>query len=336
MSDYAVRRLAGDDLRLWDAFVTASPQANPFSTTCWLDYAAEAVGAKNEVWVVSKGDSWLAGVALSSRVLGGRWHLGLPLASYNSFIYKPNLSTHPESITLEHIEITHALIDGTRGRLRNWNLMLVPSIKDVRPWLWSGWTARPRYTYLLDLTRPLPVSHSVRKHLRKGQDAGFRLDTEWNLDDLCSVFSATQERKGFAVRLDPERFRRLSEGLFRGGLASMKIARTPEGDPIAGHVLLSLPGAADTFHWVVGTHSQYLTSGVSPWLMVETASEMARRGYRSWDLCGADFPSIARFKSNLGGTLVSYFQVEAPREPIGSMYSNLKRVVGRGDDYPRR
>jgi hypothetical protein len=336
VSEYAVRRLEGEaDLRQWDAFVAASPQANPFSTTSWLTSAAEAAGAEIEIWVAAKGESWFAGVALSTRRAGGRWHLGLPLASYNTFVYRPRASSHPESVTLEHLEVTHALIDGTRGRMKNGNLMLVPSITDVRPWMWSGWSARPRYTYVLDLSKPLPVSHSARKHLRKCQDAGMTLDSAWNLDALCSVFSATQERKGFAVRLSPERFRKLSEGLQAGGLATMLIARTAQGEPVSGHVLLSVPGSTDTFHWVVGTHSSYLTSGVSAWLMVETAAEMTRRGFRSWDLCGADFPSIARFKSNLGGTLVPYFQVEAPRGSIDGLYAGLKRLA-RGDGYPRR
>jgi hypothetical protein len=267
--------------------------------------------------------------------MGGRWHLGLPLASYNSFVYRPSASSHPESVTQEHLEVSRALIQATHGRLKNWDLMLVPSITDVRPWLWSGWTARPRYTYVLDLSRPLPVSHAVRKHLRKCQDAGMKLDGEWNLDALCAVFDATQERKGFGLRLTADRFRRFAGELHEAGLASMQVAHAADGEPAAGHVLLAVPGTDACFHWVVGTHSRYLTSGVSAWLMVETAAEMARRGFRSWDLCGADFPSIARFKSNLGGTLVPYFQVEAPRGTVDAAYAALKRALRGGDRYPR-
>src|SRR5262249_53308071 len=119
-------------------------------------------------------------------------------------------------------------------------------------------------------------------------------------------------------------FRRLSERLREAGIATMAIARAADGEPAAGHILLALPGVPLSFHWAIGTHARHLTGGASTWLMVETAAELARRGFHTWDLCGADFPSIARFKSHLGGALVHYFQVEAPRSAIESAYTSLK------------
>jgi hypothetical protein len=219
------------------------------------------------------------------------------------------------------------LIDGTRGRLKNWDLMLSPMIDDVRPWIWAGWIAKPRYTYVLDLTKPLSLTHAVRKHLRKCQEASFTFDSSWDLDALCSVFEATIERQGFGMRLTMDGFRRISNRLHDAGIALMGIARTAEGEPAAGHVVLSVPGVPVSFHWAIGTHARFLTSGVSSWLMVKTAADLARRGFQRWDLCGADFPSIARFKSNLGGSLVHYFQVAAPRGPLESAYAGLKSKV---------
>jgi len=324
-SKYTVRRLEREgDLERWEAFVSASPEANPFSLWAWLDGAGREVGAESEIWIVERAGEFVAGVALSSRRLAGRWHLGLPLAAYNTFHYRPPRDAHPSSITAEHLEISKVLIEATRGRLKNWDLMLSPAITDVRPWTWAGWSAKPRYTYVLDLTRPLPLTHAVRKHLRKCQEAGITFDATWNLDILCAVFEATKERRGFGTRLSMAGFRRLATRLHEAGIATMGVARAADGESAAGHILLTVPGVPKSFHWAVGTHARYLTSGVSSWLMVETAAELTRRGFQSWDLCGADFPSIARFKSNLGGTLVHYFQVEAPRGALESTYTTLK------------
>jgi hypothetical protein len=327
---YTVRRLEGRaDLERWEQFVAASPQVNPFSLWAWLDGAGREVGAETEIWIVAKNEEWVAGVPLSGRSMGGRWHTGLPLAAYNTFHYRASRDVHPSSSTAEHLEVSKTLIEATRGRLKNWDLMLSPTISDVRPWTWAGWSARPRYTYVLDLSQPLSLTHAARKHVRKGKEAGTTLDMTWDLDALCAVFESTKERQGFGMRLSMPSFRRLSERLREAGMATMATARGADGEPAAGHIVLAVPGVPISFHWAIGTHARHLTSGVSTWLMVETAAELARRGFHSWDLCGADFPSIARFKSQLGGALVHYFQVEAPRGAVESAYTNLKSAWRR-------
>ena len=324
---YGARRLEGEtDLQAWDRFVAESPQANPFSTWAWLANAGAIVGAETEIWVVTKGDVWVAGVPLTSRRLGGRWQLGLPLSAYNTVAYRPPPSSDPASVTAEHLGVTHTLIDATRGRLRNLSMMLSPTVVDVRPWTWSGWKATPRYTYVLDVTGPLRLRSSVRPSVRKCQEAGMTVDTTWDLDAFCPMFEETRERQGFAVRLSLADFRRLADALHGEGLAKMGIGRTAEGEPAAGVIQLAIPGTPVCFHWLAGTTSRHLTSGASAWLMAETAVEIGRRGHRSWDLCGADIPSVARFKGYLGGALTAYFEVDAPRGAIESAYGALKRL----------
>src|SRR5262249_9137974 len=84
-------------------------------------------------------------------------------------------------------------------------------------------------------------------------------------------------------------------------------------------IVLSIPDTPGAFMWTAGTRESALSSGVSAWLMVEIAKEARRRGHSYWDLCGADFPSVARFKSELGGELTHYFQADAPRSGPGRL-----------------
>lgn len=322
---FSPRRLEGDaDLARWDDFVAASPQANPFSTTAWLLNAGAAVGADLEFLVVEKGDRIVAGVAIPSRELGGRWHLGLPLAAYETFLYRSRADSHPAGATSEHLEVSAALIGARQKQLRNWSLLLSPAITDVRPWIWTRWDVRPRYTYVLDVSKPLNVSATVRPRLRKAAEAGMTLHGEWDLDALWSVFADTQGRQGFGVRLTRESFSRLAQSLHAGGLARMEIARAADGEPAAGHILLAVPGTSTAFQWVAGTHSRYFKSGVSAWQTVESATELGRRGFQAWDLCGADLASVARFKSDLGAELVVYYQADAPRGAIEKIHGAIK------------
>ncbi len=327
---YAIRCLEGDgDLARWDAFVRHSPQANPFATSGWLQPACAATGAALELRVATKGDEWVAGVPLvHRRRLGQPFHFGLPLAAYSSWIYRPPTGSGARA-TSEHLEVTDAMLGEFRGHPRGLSHLLVPAIDDVRPWSWRGWRTQPRYTYLLDTGAPLPVSDSVRRHLRKCREAGFTMSYDWDLERFWSVFDVTRQRQGFGLRLAPAAFKGLAESLARGGLAWMATALTAEGAPAASQIVLAVPGTPGAYMWVAGAAEQHLVSGVSAWIMVEIAAECGRRGHRFWDLCGADLPRVARFKSELGGTLQHYFQVDAPRGPIERAWE-LARAASAG------
>ncbi len=332
-SRFQVRRLEGAaELSGWDDFVRRSPQANPFAMTAWLQASCAATGAAFEIRVASKGTEWIAGVPLASRRrLGQPFHFGLPLAAYNSWIYR---ATAGARSTSEHLDVTDALIAALGGRPRGLSHLLVPGIDDVRPWWWRGWSARPRYTYLLDTTAPLAVSDSVRRHLRKCREAGFTMSFDWDIARFWSVFDVTRQRQGFGLRLSPDDFRGLADALERAGLAWMATASTAAGEPAASQIVLSVPGTPAAFMWVAGAHAQHLASGVSSWIMVEIAAECGRRGHRTWDLCGADLPNVARFKGELGGALEHYFQIDAPRGAVERAWG-LARTLASGLRGPR-
>jgi len=195
----------------------------------------------------------------------------------------------------------------------------------VRGWQWEGWRATPRYTCVLDLESPAKPADSVRRHVRKCVEAGTKFETTWDLETFWSIFDETRERQGFGASLDRGAFFTLAGRLGEAGLAWMATARTASGDPVSSQIVLSIPGTPSAFMWVAGTRREHLPSGVSAWLMLEIAAEARRRGHRVWDLCGADYPSIARFKRELGAKLEHYFQVDAPRSAFERLALGLKR-----------
>jgi hypothetical protein len=208
------------------------------------------------------------------------------------------------------------MIRELRGHYRLLSFLLPIGVDDARPFAWSGWDTEPRYTYVLDVTSELQLTDSVRRHLRKCRESGCTFTSEWDFDAFVSVFDQTRERQGFGIRLGAERFRSLANGLHDDGLAWMGSARSPAGETLSSQIVLSIPGTAGAYMWTAGTRPDQLSSGVSAWLMVEIAAEAGRRGHRYWDLCGADYPSIARFKSELGGALRHYFRVSSPPSPV--------------------
>jgi Acetyltransferase (GNAT) domain len=326
---YEARRLSlPDDGVRWEEFVRASREAHPFATLAWLEGAAEATGAGFDLWAVTKGEEWIAAAAVTYRTRAGlRVHFGPPLAAYSPIVYRRIESTTPWSKSTEHARATAALAEALSGAYRSLSFLLPPSIDDVRPFTWAHWDARPRYTYVLDVTRELPVADSVRRHLRKCRESGCTLSTDWDFDRFWEVFDETRKRQQFGIRLDRETFRRLAERLHHAGVAWM-VSGMLGGQMASSQIVLSIPGTAGAFMWTAGTRQEALSSGVSAWLMVEIAAEVRRRGHSTWDLCGADFPSVARFKSELGGTLEHYFQIDAPRSGVERAVRWARSLVG--------
>lgn len=333
---YDVRRItAPEDHARWDAFVSRSPQANPFATRAWLSGAAAVSGASFDLWIATKGDEWVAGVPVTTRRRAGlRYYLGLPLAAYSTFVYRPPCGA-PSSLTFEHIQVTQLLTDALRGEYRKISLLLSPTIDDVRPWTWAGWRAIPRYTYRLDLSRDLRAADSVRRHVRKCDAAGYTHTLDWDLDRFWPIFEATRGRQGFGMRFGRESFFGLADALRAAGIAWMVTGLSPGGVPAASQIVLSIPGTAGAFMWTAGTRPDQLASGVSAWLMMRIAAEARARGHGFWDLCGADYPSIARFKSELGGDLEHYFQVDAPLGWIERGLGAARRAFSSRDGVRR-
>jgi hypothetical protein len=59
--------------------------------------------------------------------------------------------------------------------------------------------------------------------------------------------------------------------------------------------------------------------------MVGVIGIMNEQGFNKWDLCGAGFETIARFKGEFGGELTLYFQIDSPLSPFKKAWQTLKR-----------
>lgn len=323
---WVVERHAGDPGR-WDAFVMGSPQAHPFATSAWLEASAHEAGAALDRWIVRKGDEWVAAFPVPSRsAFGQRFYVGLPLAAYSSLLYRPPASPRESRTIAERHEVTQALLTVLEAEYRSMDWLLTPDLSDVRPWIWRGWRAVPRYTAILDLEHDFEPSEAARRHVRKGQEAGLRLSMKWDFDAFMLAFSGTSRRQGFDLGLPVPAVHRLAGRLYERGLAWMTTVLETDGRVAASQIVLALPPPGGVYMWIAGTRTDLLARGVSTWHMLETAAEARRRGHRSWDLCGADMPGVARFKGELGARLRNYMQVRAPLGPAEWAQHAVRRI----------
>jgi hypothetical protein len=101
-----------------------------------------------------------------------------------------------------------------------------------------------------------------------------------------------------------------------------------ENQPVASRVQLSVPGSDTAYDWVAGTSPAAFNTGASPWNVLKVMEECRNRGYAYWNMCGANFETIAKFKSEFGGDLVHGFSLQSPRPFIFSLVAKVRLKAG--------
>jgi hypothetical protein len=314
----------------WDTFVCNSPQCNPFAGSTWLKEIARATGLKVDLWALTRKGTWLAAVPVFYRTKSGCKQARIPpLTVYNSCIFLADSGHHPARRTSLQTSIAGRMIDHFSTEYSNLHHLLHPTVNDVRPWQWAGWQITPHYTYWVDLTADLRLSRSARKNIRKCEEKGFAISFEWDLDKFWRVYEITINRQAFDIGMSKASFIELADALHDGGMAFMATAVSNQGDIAASRIQLYYPGKDVICDWVAGSDPGYMSAGVNPWLMARIADQAREADFKLWDLCGADFESISRFKSEFGGRLTLYFQVRAPLSPVQKTRELLRRFLGR-------
>ena len=325
-----VRLLNEDEFERWDLFVGQSPQANPFAVIAWCKAVSEVLDFGFHVWIVSKGEEWLGGIPVFWRRRHGRFVcLQPPLCAYVSFLYSPTISraSYPSKITSYNLEVAKHLATALSVRYSSSRLKLLPSISDTRAFQWAGWNVTPNYTYILDVTRDLQCSHSVRKHIRKCRESNAVLSLEWQFNRFCALAEDTATRQGTGFSgISFQSLDQLASRMRDAGLAWMATALSFDGHPLASRIQLSIPGSTTAYDWVAGSSSAHFSLGGSPWLMTKVAECVKLRGYSNWDLCGANYENIAHFKSQFGGELVHGWSLNFPAPSHGYLYRTVSRM----------
>ena len=322
--------LANDQVAArWDALVRASPQANPFSTSAWVRGVEEALGIRSQLWVATKGDDWLGGVVVPYRRRFGR-DAGVmtPITAYTCPVFATALfkASLPGKAVANVIEIAKPLAAIVAQNYSTVRHVTLPVLSDVRPWQWAGWRVEPSYTFCVDLSRELAISHSVRKHVNKCERNGAQVSEAWDLEAFWSMQESTLARQGVRLGVTKQEGLLLATRLRDAGLAFMVTANDAEGKPLSSRILLGLEGTSTVFDWLAGSDAERLSFGASPWLMTKVAAVAARQGYRYWDLCGAQIESVAKFKGEIGGELAHGFLLTAPPTAAERIYAKLREA----------
>jgi hypothetical protein len=213
---------------------------------------------------------------------------------------------HPSGRTADWHRVSQPLVDEMRRRGSANQLYLSPDVDDVRPWQWRGFFVSVRYTYFLDA--PLAAGdREVRRMTDKAAKLGITVERVTDPRPVLECLSESESRQGFAhglgVRELAEARRLVGDDGFR-----MYASFDREGRPASAMVLLHSAGAR-AIGWAGGTKSDRLRDGASHAVWRTSFEDVVADGATGIDLCGANMPSVAAFKSNWGARLVTNYGV---------------------------
>lgn len=229
-----------------------------------------------------------------------------PFVAYTPIV----LTDRPREADIHrHRSVIDALASFLEEEYHSVALHLQPSLTDVRTFSWSGWKIRPFYTYRLELGAFEPLlkswSSSRRYDFRKNRD-DYRVEKTDDVGAIIELCAESYERSGRTLPGGKTSIRSMVRTLVESGLAAAYTAVPLEetARPEAGTVILQHEEKA--YYWLSGSRR-----GPAMTVLLGTLLErLSREGFHTFDMVGANTPSIAEFKRQFGPELVPYFRAE--------------------------
>jgi hypothetical protein len=316
----------------WDDFVRRAAGGTVFSTSAWLRCARQATGSPFRCFGCYKNGQLIAGVSglEQRRVLFTRFSTP-PLTPHGGLLCAPFPGKGPAKAEAEWSRAAALLAGHLARRYGHVHLIHAPAVADVREFLWAGWSARVRYTYLIDLRDREALWERLERRTRtvihKAEKAGFQLHPTGDLDLFQRQYELIYARQGGPPPVPALLVRRFAQQVLEAGLGQAWAIVSPAGQTAA--VVVFVPGFGTAHAWVAGADPALNSTGATSLLYWRF---FARTALPWFDFVGANLPDIARFKRGFGGDLVPYYAVEG----FGSAPARCLFTLSRGVRALRR
>lgn len=184
------------------------------------------------------------------------------------------------------------------------------NITNVLPFLWHGFEATPRYTYVIDLTQSEEalwgaLRENIRREIRKARRQ-LTIESSTDVAACIRLIGESHARRGSPNRFDSPAMYRLDAACRQRGRREILIARDARG---AIHAALYLIWDNQTTYYLAGGVAPELrTSGAHSLLVWEAIARSKSRSV-TFDLTGSMDQGIERFFRAFGGQQRLYFSL---------------------------
>ncbi|MGA3209002.1 MAG: GNAT family N-acetyltransferase [Syntrophales bacterium] len=205
------------------------------------------------------------------------------------------------------------------------SISLNRSVVDTQPFIWKRNKVSPRYTYVIDLRKPLDeiwrdMSPERRRSITKGTKDG--LITEQVIDHKCIKASVIETflRQGKKIN---EYYLDKVLGEFAAEENSFAFV-TRRGDmPIA--TSFCVHDAVTAYYLLGGYAHENKHHGAGPLCLWKSIEHGQRIGLKHFDFEGSMVPGIEKYFRGFGGELVPYYRISKAKLPLEMLLKLFKR-----------
>lgn len=314
----------------WESLQKDSVIRTPFATLGYVEDLSNVLHLPVKAAIVTAKEDVAGLLFLEERKSGMKYNSPQGFTPFSGLAAK-NIPTGAEI----HSRDTwyESLIQLLHGQLSKTDLVLPPNIQDVRSFQWASWQVSPLYTYRLDVSDPdrflsgwSEGAHRLYAKMKDQYELTCSTDHEHHIVQMCLE---AYERSNRTPPLTSDQL----EGLVlrqiqRGQGVCYTVHQTngtapgikPGAAPSAGVVVLG--EAPDAYYWVAGS----IPGPAMTILLGKLSYELSKRGYKTFDLVGANTPSIAEFKRRFNPVLTTYFRVRHVRNRLLRIFFSLKEA----------
>ncbi|CAM4430958.1 GNAT family N-acetyltransferase [Paenibacillus phoenicis] len=255
-----------------------------------------------------------------------RGHLYLPpLNPYHPFVFHPTPTDKPYKLTRQWHEVAKAMIPDLRKVQRSASFVFPPGIADIRPFVWSGFIAEVKYTYIVELPYEIDqASTEIRAKIKKATAAGYWTALTQDMAEVYQCLQGTETRQGFSHHLTQQDLE-LAQSLLGDQAFRAYVCYAPNGEPVSTSVVVSLDGRR-AFGWIAASKTEHLNLGVVQQSQSFALQDLSDLGFAEFDFAGANLPTVAYSKTNWGGRVTPYYLIRSP---------GLKEIFRAGRDWMR-
>lgn len=274
----------------------------------FMTVAAEVQGLRPLHVCVYKGDVPVAMMPVYEKRRLGVASLRTALGSYYQGIHMLEHNENPARQGLNTLEICTAIATKLTQTYRGITFNLHPSNLDTRGFTWHKLKATPLYTYTHDLRSPLTPLRDERQKLKRAENRAFRFIEHSDAGTFARMTMAMYSRKDHSIGFNAQKLRAFVQRLTDSGLIRQFCVMRDERIVSTNIVISDAPRCAYTI--LRASDPEELKHGVSTWHSVQLIEALSGQ-YQCLDFCGANTPTVARFKAALGMELKLFFRIHS-------------------------
>lgn len=333
-SGIRVREADADEIEKWDSYVERSPHGNPFHEYGALQVMANHSNSTLHPLVGFKGQEVVGFFPIFSMQRGPVTVAFSPppglLASYLGPALLNIDKLKQRKAERRHRRFVDGCLDWLDAEIdpKYIHVRTDGRYDDLRPLVWQGFEATPKYTYTVDITPDEDdllqrFSSDARSNIRNSEDGGYTIEVGGH-HEIEQIISKVQERydaQDMNYPIDPEFVTDLYEAMPEGHVRPY--AFTADGEFKGGMVALE---AGDTmYRWQGGTShdADVPVNDLVDWAIITDAKD---RGLTTYDLVGANEERLCGYKAKFGPSLRTYYELECGTRSMNVVSNLYKRL----------